>query len=97
MGPVRMSLKNLQHNKLSMEEMGKVGTIETDEEEEELQALITMEKKRRRSGGGYPIIVLCNKTASVCPFVKRENQSAKEPGRNENLTPDPAPPQHHCI
>ena len=46
MGPIRMSLRNLQHNKLSMEEKGKVVTIETDEEEEDLQALVsTMEEE----------------------------------------------------
>ena len=39
-GPVRMSLRNPQFGKLSMEENVKVVTIETDHEEEDLQDLI---------------------------------------------------------
>ena len=35
-GPIRMSPRNPQHNKLSMEEKGKAVTIKTDEEEEDL-------------------------------------------------------------
>lgn len=35
-----MSPRNPRHSKLSMEEKGKVVTIETDEEEEDLQASI---------------------------------------------------------
>lgn len=41
MGPVRVSPSNMWFGKLSMEENGKVVTIETYEEEEDLQALIT--------------------------------------------------------
>ena len=40
MGPVHMSPTNLRH-KLSMEEKGKVVTIEADEEEEDLHDLIS--------------------------------------------------------
>lgn len=36
MGPICMSPRNLWHKKLSMEEKGKVVTIEIDEEEEDL-------------------------------------------------------------
>ena len=39
-GPIRMSPRNPRFGKLSMEEKGKVVTIETDDEEEDLQALI---------------------------------------------------------
>ena len=45
MGPVCMSPRNLWHSKLSMEEKGKVITIESDEEEEYLQALIAIAKE----------------------------------------------------
>ena len=45
MGLVRMSPRNLWHNKLSMEEKAKAVTIETDEEEEDLQTLITTAKE----------------------------------------------------
>ena len=38
--PVRVSLRNPLHTKWSMEEKGKVVTIETDEEEEDLEDLI---------------------------------------------------------
>ena len=38
--PVHMSPRNLQFSNLSMEEKGKVVTIETDEEQEELRYLI---------------------------------------------------------
>lgn len=37
-----MSLRNLQFGKLSMEEKGKVVTIQIDEQEEDLQALIVV-------------------------------------------------------
>lgn len=40
MEPVHMSSRNPRHSKLSMEEKGKVVTIETEEEEEDLQTLI---------------------------------------------------------
>lgn len=44
-GPVRMSPRNPQLGRLSMEEKGKIFTIETNEEEDELQALITKVKE----------------------------------------------------
>lgn len=40
MVPLRVSLRNPLHTKLSMEEKGKAITIETDEEEEYLEELI---------------------------------------------------------
>lgn len=40
MGLVRMSPRNPQFGKLSMEEKGKAVTIETDDEKEDLQALV---------------------------------------------------------
>ena len=45
MAPIRMSLWNPLHSKLSMAKKGKAVTIEIDEEEEDLQDLIIAEEE----------------------------------------------------
>ena len=40
MVPIRVSLQNLLHTRLMMEEKGKVVNIETDEEEEDLEDIL---------------------------------------------------------
>jgi len=45
MVPIRVSLRNLLHTMLSMEDKGTTVSIETDEEEEDLEDLIITEDK----------------------------------------------------
>ena len=80
-----------------MDEKWKFVTIEIDEEEEYPQDItIVEEEEKSMEVDTHPTHSVTILPTYVAP-AKREGQSALGPGRNQEFTPNPAPPRRHCV
>lgn len=83
MGPVCMSLRNLWHKKISMEENGKEITIETNKEEEDLQTLIAGAEEEEDTEEDIQPLRSTTKLLAYVPLRKGKTKVPKDLGETK--------------